>query len=171
MRQYSATFTLAILLATTVAPAAAQDSIGRVITQPLRDTRLETKTIPPALQRAAAAPYSATNTNSCTAILAEVRRLDAALGPDVDATRRAKGEGSAVAAVAARTVVNSLIPGLGIVRVITGADKEQRRAEAAVYAGSTRRAYLKGIGRMKRCGPPAAPTAAALADKPEVDRK
>ena len=73
-----------------------------------------------------------------------------------------------VCAVAARTAVNTLIPGLGIVRVITGADKQQRRVEAAVYAGSTRRAYLKGIGLARGCKAPAAPTAAAVADRPEL---
>ncbi|WP_242139811.1 hypothetical protein [Sphingomonas sp. CARO-RG-8B-R24-01] len=168
-----ATLVLATVMAIspTMASAGGQDSVGRAITQPLRDTRLKNQKIPAVLQLAASAPYSGANTGSCSAILAEVRRLEAALGPDADSARRAKGEGSAVAAVAARTAVNSLIPGLGIVRVITGADKEQRRAEAAVYAGSIRRAYLKGIGRMKRCGTPAAPTAAAIADTPELDRE
>lgn len=142
------------------------DSVGKAVTQPLRDVRLADKKIPLVLQQAASAPYSAVNTRSCAAIADEVRRLNAALGADVDAPGHPKGEGAALAAVAARAAVNTLIPGLGIVRVITGADKQQRRVEAAVYAGSTRRAYLKGIGVARGCKVPAAPTPAAVADRP-----
>jgi hypothetical protein len=158
------------LAATPIAVQAGQqqhDSVGREVTEPLRDTRITKTKIPPVLARAASAPYSSVDTQSCATIAAAVRRLDGALGPDVDVPGQKKGEGSAVAAVAARTAVNALIPGLGLVRVITGADKEQRRAEAAVYAGSTRRAYLKGIGLARNCTAPAAPTRAAVADTPD----
>lgn len=156
----------AVPLVASVADAQQRDGLGHVITQPLRDTRLSKTKIPPILQRAASAPYSAAQTQSCATIAAEVRRLDGALGADVDVPGKAKGEGAEIAAVAARTAVGTLIPGLGLVRVITGADKEQRRAEAAVYAGQTRRAFLKGLGFARRCQAPAAPTRAAVADMP-----
>lgn len=161
---------IALMLAPVVVQAAGpqDDSVGKAVTQPLRDVRIADKKIPPVLQLAASAPYSSVNTRSCAAIAGEVRRLNAALGTDVDAPGQPKGEGSALAAVAARAAVNTLIPGLGIVRVITGADKQQRRVEAAVYAGSTRRAYLKGIGLARGCPAPAAPTRAAVADRPEL---
>ena len=161
---------IALMLAPVAAQAAGpqDDSVGKAVTQPLRDVRIADKKIPPILQLAASAPYSSQNTRSCAAIAGEVRRLNAALGTDVDVPGQPKGEGSALAAVAARTAVNTLIPGLGIVRVITGADKQQRRVEAAVYAGSTRRPYLKGIGLARGCKVPAAPTAAAVADRPEL---
>ena len=71
-------------------------------------------------------------------------------------------------AIAARTAVNSRIPGLGLVRVITGADKAQRRVEAAVYAGNVRRSYLKGVGLVRGCSAPGAPTAEAAAETPEL---
>ena len=171
MRAYFAILGLTALPASTTAMASMQDSVGSAITQPLRDTRLEKYKIPEALQLAASAPYSNANTGSCATILGEIDRLTAALGPDADASHHRQGEGATTAAVAARTAVNSLIPGLGIVRMITGADKEQRRAEAAVYAGSTRRAYLKGIGLMRRCSVPAAPTAAAVAEAPRLERE
>lgn len=158
--------TLAVAL---TSPALAQDTVGGALTQPLRDTRIADRKIPEILQLAASAPYSSANTRACPAIAGEVRRLDAALGRDVDAPGQPKSERSALAAVAARTAVSSLIPGLGIVRVITGADKQQRRAEAAVYGGSVRRAYLKGIGLSKGCAPPAAPTKAAVADRQELE--
>lgn len=164
------TFVLGIAVVTAPFGAQAQqqhDSLGRVVTQPLRDTRISKTKIPPVLQSAASAPYSSADTQSCGSIAAAVRRLDGALGPDVDVPGKARGEGAAVAAIAARTAVNTLIPGLGLVRVITGADKEQRRAEAAVYAGSVRRAYLKGLGLARNCTAPAAPTRAAVADRPD----
>lgn len=156
----------AAAFAASTAGAQQRDSLGHVITQPLRDTRLSKTKIPPILQRAASAPYSSAQTRSCATIAAEVRRLDGALGTDVDVPGKAKGEGAEIAAVAARTAVGTLIPGLGLVRVITGADKEQRRAEAAVYAGQTRRAFLKGLGYARKCQAPAAPTRAAVADMP-----
>lgn len=172
--QTTARISATLLLA--FAPVAVQagqqgDSVGSALTQPLRDTRITDKKIPEVLQLAASAPYSSINTRSCAGIASEVRRLDGALGRDVDAPGHAKSERSAVAAVAARMAVNSLIPGLGIVRVITGADKQQRRAEAAVYGGSVRRAYLKGIGVSKGCNAPAAPTAQAVADRQEIERE
>ena len=155
---------------TPMAANAGQDTVGSAVTQPLRDTRIADKKIPEVLQLAASAPYSSANTGSCAAIGAEVRRLDGALGRDVDAPGAPKNERAALAAVAARTAVNTLIPGLGLVRVITGADKQQRRVEAAVYGGSVRRAYLKGLGLARRCAPPAAPNAAAVADRPEIEK-
>lgn len=158
------------LIAAPVAALAQQndDSVGHAATQPLRDTRIDKNEIPEILQLAVSAPYSSIGMRNCAAIAAEVGRLTKALGPDVDVPAKQKGEGSALAAAAARVAVNSLIPGLGLVRVITGADKQQRRAEAAVYAGAVRRAYLKGLGLSKGCRAPAAPTAAAVSDRQEL---
>lgn len=170
MRRTTIVYGLSALLISSIAAvsglAQERDSLGHVVTQPLRDTRIEKTKIPPVLQLAASAPYSAAHTQSCATIAAEVRKLVGALGADVDVPGKAKGEGSEIAAVAARTAVSTLIPGLGLVRVITGADKEQRRAEAAVYAGQTRRAFLKGLGYARKCPAPAAPTRAAVADMP-----
>ncbi|MDF0489905.1 hypothetical protein PX554_17355 [Sphingomonas sp. H39-1-10] len=164
-------FVIAGLLIAPVTAATAQQNnngLGHVVTQPLRDTRIKDEKIPAVLQRAASAPYSAVGTQNCAAITAQIRDLNGALGADVDTPAKQKGEGSAIAAAGARAVVGTLIPGLGLVRVITGADKAQRRAEAAVYAGAVRRGYLKGLGLAKRCRVPAAPTAASLAAKPEL---
>ncbi len=156
--------------AAAMAPAAQQndDSVKRAATQPLRDTRIRQDKIPDILLLAASAPYSSANTRNCAAIAREVEQLTAALGPDVDVPAGKKGESAAIAAAAARAAVNTFIPGLGLVRVITGADKAQRRVEAAVYAGSVRRGYLKGLGLLKRCAPPAAPRQAAIDDQPEL---
>lgn len=175
MRIMTTTLCLLATTMTSVSGAMAQnsagtvkDNIAREATQPLRDTRIEKEKIPDILQLAASAPYSSVGTKSCATIAAEIGKLNTALGADADAPAQQKGEGAAVAAAGARAVVNTLIPGLGLVRVITGADKAQRRAEAAVYAGSIRRGYLKGLGLSKGCRPPAAPTAASIADRPEL---
>jgi hypothetical protein len=47
-------------------PAFAQDGVERAATQPLRDTRIKDEKIPPILQLAASAPYSTTDTQSCS---------------------------------------------------------------------------------------------------------
>lgn len=169
MRLFAAPALVAVVLLPGAATAQNKDdSARRALTQPLRDTKIEKDKIPEILQLAASAPYSTIGSKSCAAIAAEVQRLDAALGGDVDQPAKEKGEGSAIAAAAARTAVNSLIPGLGVVRVLTGADKAQRRAEAAVFAGSVRRGYLKGMGLQRGCKPPAAPTADAINDRQEL---
>lgn len=159
------------LIAAGMTAAAAQQedtSVKRAATQPLRDTRIKQDKIPDVLLLAVSAPYSSVHTKSCGAIAGEVRELDKVLGDDVDIEGKKKGEGAYIASAATKAAINTLIPGLGLVKVITGADKAQRRAEAAAYAGSVRRAYLKGIGLSKGCRAPAAPNAAAVADVPEL---
>lgn len=145
-----------------------KDTVGDAVEQPLRDTRIKKDKIPEILQLAASAPYSNIGMRSCGQIATEIGKLDEALGRDIDQPAKRKGESAELGAAAARAAVNTLIPGLGLVRVITGADKAQRRAEAAVYAGSVRRGYLKGLGLSKGCKPPAAPLRDAVNDKPEL---
>ncbi len=159
---------LALPAATLAQQVPDNDSVGRAATQPLRDTKLEKDRIPEILLLAQSAPYARANTASCAQIAVEVDKLTTALGSDVDVPGKPKGEGAAVAAAATRAAVGALIPGLGLVRVITGADKAQRRVEAAVHAGTVRRAFLKGLGAARGCRPSAAPTPEALADRPEL---
>lgn len=161
---------VALVLSTLASPAVAQQAskVERAVTQPLRDTRIKDDKIPEILQLAASAPYSTRGVKTCKQIRAEVVKLDGALGRDVDSVTNKDGEGSAMAATAAGEVVKAILPGLGLVRVITGADKQQRRVEAAVYAGSVRRGFLKGMGLTKGCSVPAAPTKAAQAEVPEL---
>ena len=85
------TFITATMVAMALAPLAAHadgtqdNSVGKALTQPLRDTRIKDEKIPEILQLAASAPYSSVNTRNCRAIAGEVRQLDEALGRDVDA--------------------------------------------------------------------------------------
>jgi hypothetical protein len=169
MRLLAPFIAAALLAGTALAQQKPDDnSVGRAATQPLRDTKIQKDKIPEVLLLAQSAPYSSVNTKNCAQIGAEVQRLNAVLGDDVDVEGKKKGEGSYIASAATKAAINTLIPGLGLVRVITGADKAQRRVEAAVYAGSVRRAYLKGMGLNKGCRPVAAPYPAAVADTPEL---
>ena len=163
---------VAPVLAMLAVPAPAQNGVGesieREVTRPLRDTRIRDERIPPILQLAASAPYSLRGMNSCARIRAEIVKLNGALGQDVDTPGKEQGEGSELAAVAAGEAIRSIIPGLGLVRVVTGANRQQRRVQAAVFAGAVRRGFLKGIGQGKGCAPPAAPTAAARRAVPKL---
>ena len=156
---------LTILLAL-LAPACATSPTDRgqiesAATQPLRDTRLRDDRIPEVLLLAESAPYSTRGLDSCPAIATEIHRLSEVLGADADAPGTDPSRGAAIAAAATRLAMNSLIPGLGLVRFATGADRQQARVEAAIYAGSIRRSFLTGLGAARGCRPPAAPSAAA----------
>jgi hypothetical protein len=148
----------AVLLAAAAAGQADTSPIERAATQPLRDTRIRDEEIPEVLRLAASAPYSTRGTRNCAAIGAEIARLDAALGPDADTPGTEPGRGAEMAAAATRAAIGSIIPGLGLLRVVTGADRHQARAEAAVQAGTIRRSFLKGMGAQRGCSAPAAPT-------------
>ena len=80
----------------------------------------------------------------------------------------ATGRGAELAAAATRVAMGSLIPGLGLLRIATGAERHQARVEAPVQAGTIRRSFLKGIGAQRGCPPPAAPTRAARESVPSL---
>ena len=85
----------------------------------------------------------------------EIAKLDTALGEDYDLAGKEKTgmSGKKVA----KGVVGSFIPFRGLVREVSGAAGDKRKAEAAVRAGIARRAYLKGLGQGKGCQYPARP--------------
>ena len=138
--------------------------------QPLVDTNLKKREIPPELQRIEADPYSIDGLRKCAQINAAIVELDGVLGPDIDAAepmsrgdkrRRAAGE-------VAKGLVGGLIPFRGLVREISGAGEAQRRYHAAVEAGLIRRAFLKGYAKARRCRLPVmakAPSDAADKEK------
>lgn len=131
----------------------AMDSAGRMATQPLRDLNIVRDGIPPEIEAIMAAPYALTGLRGCADYRAEVARLTAVLGPDVDSVeaRAASGTPAEFVFGTAETVVGSLIPGMGIVRRISGADAARQRAQAAILAGSLRRAFIKGRAGAKGC--------------------
>lgn len=137
------------------------------VTAPLDDLNLKHTEIPDVLKRALAGPYEMDGMTRCEAIAAEVGRLDAALGRDLDEppppdrrTRIQKvGQMAGDAAVGAvEDETRSVLPFRGWVRKLSGAERRDKRVAAAINAGKIRRGYLKGAGMQMNCAPPAAPS-------------
>ena len=134
-------------------------SVGTIATSPLKDFGIKKIKIPPVLAKVTEHPYAMNGLTDCKSIAAAVIELDGALGRDVDVpgTGKHPSEASELALDASQDTINSLIPGRFLIRRISGATNAQRNAVAAVYAGSVRRGFLKGLGLAKGCKPPAAP--------------
>lgn len=141
---------------------------GDAVTAPLEDLNLKRAHIPQILLDAMSRPYDLAGMDKCESMAAEVRKLDALLGPDLDeppppedeSSMREKGGRMAnkAAVGAVRRASRSIIPFRGLIRDLTGAEKHQRLVDDAIQAGKSRRAYLKGVGMNKNCAPPAAPS-------------
>ena len=144
-----------------------RDGFADAATAPLEDLNLRRDAIPTVLLQAQAAPYDMRNLERCPAIAAEVRRLDDALGPDLDEPTPQDGstnsEIAADAAAAAtldaiRDTATDFIPLRSWVRRLSGAEQHSRQVQSAIQAGRQRRAFLKGMGMQRNCAPPAAPS-------------
>lgn len=157
--------------------------LGEAATTPLRDLNLTRAEIPVILLAAADDPYQTRTVFDCPSIAAEVAALDLALGPDLDtpAERRTQvdyyqlgaDEAAEAALEAVRDAAEGVIPVRGWVRRLSGAQRNEKRVKESVYAGSVRRAFLKGLGGHRGCAYPAAPLppyheAAAPAPAPET---
>ncbi len=160
MMHLSGLFVLAgmISTATLAQPGAQEDSTlesaGNKVTEPF-----DGKEVPEKLKDIQEAPYSLSGLGRCAAIIAEVRELNEVLGPDVnesvDKSRGKKREETA--ARVAGSAIGSIIPFGGIIGEVTGANAERRRYNEAVYAGTVRRGFLKGVGLQRGCKAPARP--------------
>jgi len=126
-----------------------------VVATPVTDLGLRKGEIPAILQVAQADPYGLPLGARCPALAAEVRRLDAVLGEDIDIAQARSGKVSA--GRVAQSVVGSFIPFRGVIRELSGANEQQRKLQEAVYAGTARRAFLKGVGLQRGCAWPARP--------------
>ena len=117
------------------------------------------KEAPAKLVAIQAAPYSLVGLGKCSAIIREVTELNEVLGPDVnevvDKDREKKREETA--GRVAGSLAGSIIPFRGLIGEVTGANAERRRYAAAVYAGTVRRGFLKGVGLQRGCKAPARP--------------
>lgn len=122
-------------------------------TQPLRDLNIIRDGIPPALAAMMDDPYSLKGLRGCPDYAREIAVVTAMLGPDVDSrqARAAKGTSTEFVLGTAESVVGGLIPGMGIVRRVSGAEAARKQAQAAALAGSLRRAFLKGRASGKGC--------------------
>jgi len=143
-----------------------QGVVKGVIQQPFRDFGLMESKIPLVLIEAVADPYARVSPATCDGYAFQIRRLDAALGPDMDApvatehpsqVKRGEGQAREASLDALRSTVQDYIPFDGYIRIVSGADSHDRRVRAVIQAGFMRRAYLKGLGEMQGCGQPAAP--------------
>jgi hypothetical protein len=170
MKSLLASFCVLILLSacskpeTTLAPVP-----GRMVEAaetPLNDLNLVRAKIPPVLLTALKAPYAAPSGPGCEGLAAEIKELDVALGPDLDAppgprkhnlVERGVTEVGNAAVGTVKSAAESLIPYRSWVRKLTGAEKASKQVTAAVAAGMVRRAYLKGIGQARGCGAPPPP--------------
>lgn len=129
------------------------------VTQPLSDINLKRREIPPELLAIRDDPYALDGLRTCRAIIAEVKRLDAVLGPDFDQTLAddaGQKRRESVKTVAGGLIA-SLIPFRALIREVSGANKSDEAFRAAIYAGVVRRGFLKGYGQHRRCKAPGRP--------------
>jgi hypothetical protein len=143
-----------------------QGVVKGVAVQPFRDFNLVRSRIPRVLIEAMADPYARTEPASCDGIIAQMNRLNLALGPDLDepvstehpgVLTRSEGYAKVAALDAMRSEEQSYIPFDGFIRVLSGADRHDHYVMAAIQAGAIRRGYLKGLGELRQCMPPAVP--------------
>lgn len=134
-----------------------------VVTTPMSDLNIRKGEIPAILTNAQSAPYSLSGMKRCNQIAAEVTRLDGALGDDIDIAET-RGRHISPGKVA-QSVVGGFIPFRGIIREISGANEQERRVQTAIYAGSVRRSFLKGVGQQRGCPWPARSATPAMLAK------
>ncbi len=138
---------------TAVAPQAVTP--GDIAARPLDDLNLrkDKAATAPVLVAAKDHPYALTGMQRCSALNRQVASLDEALGPDIDAGTSPTEEQKRARAVGAtaRSVVGSLIPFDGVIRQISGANAAELHRAQFLYAGSVRRAFLKGYAKARGC--------------------
>jgi hypothetical protein len=145
------------------APALAQDrsitdrepDVMDVARTPMTDLNLSRTEVPALLAEAQQRPYSLQGLDTCEQLIRAVDEFNAVLGPDLDLPQaeRARLSGGRIA----QWAVGRFIPFRGLIREISGANRQQREVEAAIQAGLMRRAFLKGVGVARRCPYPASP--------------
>lgn len=132
----------------------AGDRLERAATRPLRDLNIMKPRLAAELEAIMADPYDMTGLKTCRGLNAEVARMTGLVGPDVDdpALQNRKGRDPAEFLLdTAEGVTGSLVPGQGIIRELTGANRTARKVAAARLAGQLRRSYIKGILRTRGC--------------------
>ena len=154
-----------ILVAFTLsAPAAAQQG-SREDSSTIKNTAnsvtapFDGKEVPPKLLAIQDDPYSLAGLGKCAAIIQEVTELNDVLGPDIheQVSKSEAKKREEMAGRVAGTVAGSFIPFGSLIGEVTGANAERRRYAVAVYAGTVRRGFLKGVGLQRGCKAPARP--------------
>lgn len=140
---------------TTVSPAetSKEGKVVGVVRKPFQDLGIVRTDAPQVLKQAALDLYRAPGDGGCAAIMEDVARLDAVLGPDVDEQVDAGDPEALYADTLTAGVVGSLLdlPFRGIVRWVSGADAREKALAKAVLAGMLRRAFLKGFAQASGC--------------------
>lgn len=136
---------------------------------PLSDLNIKKGEIPQILLDAQDDPYDLTGLARCPQIAAEVGELNAVLGDDLDVAQ-AKGN-NVSAGRAAQAALGSFIPFRGLIREVSGANSQDRKIQAAIVAGSTRRGFLKGVGQQRGCRYPARSATAAVIAQADADAR
>jgi hypothetical protein len=116
--------------------------------------------IPSLLIAATGEPYTLKGLGKCRQLAGAIQELDEVLGPDIDlpASERERISAGRVG----KWVVASFIPFRGLIREVSGANAQDRKVNAAIQAGLTRRGFLKGVGASKGCRYPASPAPASV---------
>ncbi|MEO5597442.1 MAG: hypothetical protein ABIQ66_02360 [Novosphingobium sp.] len=139
-----------------------------VATTPANDLNLRKTAIPQVLLDAQDEPYTLSRMTRCPQIAAAVTELDGVLGDDIDIAE-AKGNKLQAGRVA-QSVVGSFIPFRGIIREVSGANSQDRKLQAAILAGTARRAFLKGVGQQRGCNWPARSANSAIFTQIQAQR-
>ncbi|GGE18062.1 hypothetical protein GCM10011529_25720 [Polymorphobacter glacialis] len=129
------------------------DTVENIGAKPLKDMNIIKDKVDPRIEAAMEEPYSLKGIKTCAQFKTAITTLTGVLGPDVDSPQaQRKDQTPAEFALSlGESAAGSIIPFMGVVRKISGADARQKYAQAAIYAGSVRRAYLKGTARQKGC--------------------
>ncbi|HVR91586.1 MAG TPA: hypothetical protein VHG29_10915 [Novosphingobium sp.] len=139
-----------------------------VVATPLDDLNLRKEDLPALLIAAQDRPYDLTGLRRCPQIAAAVGELDAVLGHDIDMPQGNQTDMSA--GRVAREAVASFIPFRGLIRELSGANGQERKLQVAIYAGTARRSFLKGVGEARGCNYPArSATPAMMAAREAVE--
>lgn len=137
---------------------------------PVTDLNLRKDEIPALLIAAQDRPYDVTGLSRCAQIASAIGELDAVLGEDIDVAQERDRRTSA--GRIAQSAIGSFIPFRGLIREISGANAQERKLQTAIYAGSVRRAFLKGIGQQRGCRYPArSATPAVIASRQTAQAK
>jgi len=131
------------------------DAAGQIAVTPLSDLNLRGGDIPQILVDIQD-PYAPPQRRVCSVLAQEVSDLTAVLGPDIDEEPAEENDDETTEAIGS-AVSSAIIPFRGLVRRLSGAQARDRRIQELYLRGVTRRAYLKGMGRVLGCRPPAAP--------------
>jgi hypothetical protein len=140
---------------------------------PLRDLNVIRTQVPQVLVDALADPYARPKTKKCQELAAMIMPLTDALGADIDVPPTQEEQnmiqrGRPMAFGAMAGLASDVIPFRGVVRQLTGAARHDEYVQAAILAGTARRAYLKGLGESRGCKPPATPSHVRAGTPPPV---